>query len=95
MPAPDRGIVTISDAAYYPQLRLLLASLFEQTPCEVKVFDIGLTPPQLRELHGMGIQTFTAPASAERFVDPKAQVLPRDARGAEGAEDVPQGQARR
>ncbi len=71
LPESDCGVVTISDAAYYPQLKLCLDSLMAVCPCVVKVLDIGLAPEQVAELSRRGIPTFKPPASAERFVEDK------------------------
>lgn len=42
----DRGVVTLCDAAYYPGLLALHASIHDLDPVPIVCYDIGLTPEQ-------------------------------------------------
>jgi hypothetical protein len=42
----EQAVVTLCDAAYYPGLRMLHASIASSTPCEVICYDAGLSAEQ-------------------------------------------------
>ncbi|HTD33120.1 MAG TPA: hypothetical protein VK665_05650 [Candidatus Elarobacter sp.] len=60
--APERAVVTLCDAAYYPGLRMLHASIASSTPYEVICYDAGLSADQRAEAeHIAGLRILDLP----------------------------------
>jgi len=58
---PTRGIVTISDAGFFPGALALVKSIRHNMQAAVTVLDQGLTPDQVNELAALGVDVRHAP----------------------------------